>query len=201
MELKQGFSDMENSTVFDIENREIGKIVDHYFTNDFRLEYFVIESELGKRMLLHKNDITGRENERVYISKERSELIPEDQEINALKGCHRFTIHRDKPVYSVDGHEIGKIEDNIFHADDHISFVVGKHGFRDILTKIGLKQELQIIVPYTYVLDISLSGLRITETKDFVEMRAPYARIVYEKMSLQKQLGSQIKLDFFRMIR
>ena len=83
----------------------------------------------------------------------------------------------DIQIVDVDGEKIGKIEDVWFDETGSIWFIVGGGFFEELLEKLSIHPNIDILVPQDIVKSISPNAIRIKSTKDHLKTTA---KMVYE---------------------
>ena len=163
MHLDEGFSDLENISVFDCDSLEIGRIIDFYFDKEYRLTHFVLITSQKTRLVFSIESISNKETTIIHLNISGSQLVQEAKMNEILENLLRFNEIKTYRVKSLDSRDLGKIIDVIFHIDNHLSFILGGLKINEFLKKFNLSTDNSIVLPHRYIREIEHDTLQINE--------------------------------------
>jgi sporulation protein YlmC with PRC-barrel domain len=163
-------------TVLDSSGKEIGKILDLTFTFDgsLKLEHFILG---GSRMEEFLEAIKLRPNEDPVfdssIIKKIDVHVHLDTTINGLKAVHdkisddeiKFSDLQKLDIVDKNNVKVGRAIDVDFELDGRTALIAGGGLIEERLEAVGLKEDVDIIVPFEVIVSIDES-ISLSVSKD-----------------------------------
>lgn len=174
------FSEMNGKDIVDSTGEKIGRVIDFafdYVDEQIRLTSVVmggsrIEEFLESIGVKEDDDpffqlgcIDRFEEDKLHLAVECSNLDGTYSADGLAKNEMRLSNLAKLPVIDSDGMEVGKIEDVWFDADNRIWLIVGGGIFGEILGKLRISADFDLLVPPEFVTSVSQKEIRLKYTK------------------------------------
>lgn len=171
------FSEMKNKAILDQKGQKIGRVVDFHFKFDAgkielksivmgggRIEEFL--ESVGLRADIDPffaiNQVDRFEDDQLYLNVEYEKL---DKPVELGKNEMRFTDLCKCTIIDSDTNKIGKINDVVFDEKSRPWFVIGGGFFEEFSERVGLRPDIDLLVPQEYVAKLSSDTMNIKYSK------------------------------------
>ena len=189
--------EIKNMDVMDISGKKIGRILDLTFTFDgsLKLEHFILGGSRTEEFLEFVK--LKPDEDPVFDStliKKVDDHIHLDSTTNSLKAAHgtisddemKFSDLQKLDILDKDGVKVGRAIDVAFELDSRTALIAGGGFVEEKLEAIGLREDVDIIVPFEVIASIDDESIRLSVSKD--ELAASLDGILRERaFEIKKQ--------------
>ena len=182
--------------VMDTSGKKIGRVVDLTFTFDetLKLAHFILGGSRAEEFL--KAIKLKPDEDPVFDSAlimKVDDHIHLDTSVNSLRASYseildneiRFSALKKLDIYDKDNVKVGRAIDVDFQLDGHTALIAGGGFIEEKLEAIGLKDDVDIIVPFEVIVSIDES-IKLSVSKD--ELDASLDGILRERaLEIKKQ--------------
>jgi sporulation protein YlmC with PRC-barrel domain len=172
------FTQLKKYKVYDVKDKELGKVIDFCFRFDYTLTKFILGGSFVEEF---RESLGLKEDDDPVISLENISSIDFDNykitvNLTEDKIPHKlmegvldetefmFSKFSKLTVVSTDPKKIGKIVDAIFDRDEKIAFVLGDNRFVEFLEKIGVLGNFDLLLPSKNIIEITDNEIKIDQS-------------------------------------
>jgi sporulation protein YlmC with PRC-barrel domain len=199
MELSESVccKEIKNMDVIDTSGKKIGRLLDLTFTfaDSLKLKHFILGGPRTEEFLESiglKPDIDPVFD--TTLIKKVDDHIHLDSTVESLKAAHgtikdeelKFSDLQKLDILDKDDIKIGRAIDVDFELDGRTALIAGGGLIEEKLEAIGLKEDVDIIVPFEVIASIDEKSIRLSVSKD--ELDASLDGILRERaLEIEKQ--------------
>ena len=220
-EIHQTISELRKKTVVSSDGLKIGRIIDIVFDADFNVHSYIIGGSRWEELrealgfiddidpVVPVGNIAEITDKEIKLDIQKEKLSHKLEEGALPENAHTYsTLKRMKIIDSV-GKVFGKIVNLVYVPCGDIAFIIGGNWFEEAGEKLGLKENVDLLLPFEYVDKISEEGIRLNLKMDDLkiaiddkplnpdEQRA-YLNSIHRKEEIQMKIMERRKAEEFR---
>jgi sporulation protein YlmC with PRC-barrel domain len=172
---------MRKKTIYCSEGNKVGTIIDVVFTPELKLHSFIVGGSLWEELreqlgfiddidpVIPVDNVKEILKDKIVLRVPKKELKHKLQKDVFPENAITYSYLKRKDIIDQKGKIIGRIVNLIFVPCGEAIFVLGGSMFKEFVEKLGLKQNIDLLLPLDLIKDISDKGITLTKNREQLE--------------------------------